>query len=113
MKFNFLFIAFLICTLGFSQNNAKVVGLISDADINNEPMPFVNVMVKGTTNGKSTDMDGKFELNVTPGNHILVISFVGYETVEVPFVTQANETTTINKAIASGLNSPTLKIIEE
>lgn len=102
MKFNFLFIAFLICTLGFSQNNAKVVGLISDADVNNEPMPFVNVMVKGTTNGKSTDMDGKFELNVTPGNHILVISFVGYETVEVPFVTQANETTTINKAIASG-----------
>ena len=102
MKFKFLFIAFVFCTLGFSQSKGKVAGLITDADVNNEAMPFVNVMIKGTTNGNATDMDGKYELNVPAGNHILVISFVGYETVEIPFEVKANETTTVNRAISSG-----------
>ena len=102
MKFKFLFIALVFCTLGFSQNKGKVAGLITDADVNNEAMPFVNVMIKGTTNGVATDMDGKYELSVNAGNHILVISFVGYDTVEIPFEVKANETTTIDKAIGSG-----------
>jgi outer membrane receptor protein involved in Fe transport len=102
MKFNFLFITLLICTLGFSQNKGKVAGLITDADLNNESLPFANVMIKGTTNGNSTDMDGKYELVVEAGNHILVISYVGYETTEIAFVVVANQTTTINKALGSG-----------
>ena len=102
MKFKFLFIAFLFCTLGFSQNKGKVAGLITDADVNNEAMPFVNVMIKGTTNGNATDMDGKYELSVDAGSHILIVSFVGYETVEIPFEVIANKTTIINKALSSG-----------
>ena len=102
MKFKFLFIALMFCILGFSQNKGKVAGLITDADVNNEAMPFVNIMIKGTTIGSATDMDGKYELSVVPGNHILVVSFVGYETVEIPFEVKANQTTTINKAIGSG-----------
>ncbi len=102
MKFKFLFIALLICTLGFSQEKGKVAGLITDADLNNEAMPFVNVMIKGTTNGIATDMEGKYELSVNAGNHILVISYVGYESVEIPFEVKANQTTTINKSIGSG-----------
>lgn len=102
MKFKFLFIAFVFCTLGFSQNKGKVAGLISDADVNNEAMPFVNIMIKGTTNGVATDMDGKYELSAEVGNHILVISFVGYETVEIPFEIKANQTTVVNKNISSG-----------
>ncbi|WP_432672912.1 TonB-dependent receptor domain-containing protein [Flavobacterium sp. SM2513] len=101
-KFLFLFIAFLFCTFGFSQNKGKVSGLITDADLNNEAMPFVNVMIKGTTIGNATDMDGKYELSADAGNHILIVSFVGYETVEIPFEITANQTTIINKAIGSG-----------
>jgi outer membrane receptor protein involved in Fe transport len=102
MKFKFLFITILFCSLGFSQSKGKVAGLITDADLNDEAMPFANVMIKGTTNGVATDMDGKYELSVNAGNHILVISFVGYETVEIPFEVKANQTTTINKSIGSG-----------
>lgn len=102
MKFKFLFIAFVFCTLSYAQSKGKVSGLISDADLNNEAMPFVNVMIKGTTNGVATDMDGKYELTVPTGNHILVISFVGYETVEIPFEVKENQTTIVNKTIGSG-----------
>ncbi len=102
MKFYFLFIALLIGTFSYSQSKGKVTGIITDADLNNEAMPFVNIMIKGTTNGTATDMDGKYELTVNTGKNILVISFVGYETVEVPFEVQANQTVTINKSIGSG-----------
>ncbi|WP_026979132.1 TonB-dependent receptor [Flavobacterium tegetincola] len=102
MKFNFLYLIFLICSLGFAQNKGKVAGLITDADVNNEAMPFVNVMIKGTTNGNATDMDGKYELSVNAGNHILVVSYVGYEPVEIPFAVQPNETTIVNTSISSG-----------
>lgn len=47
------------------------------------PMPGVNVLQKGTTNGVLTDVDGNFRLMV-PGNAVLVFSFVGCRTQEVP-----------------------------
>jgi len=102
MKIHFLLITLIISAFSFAQNKGKVTGTITDADLNNEVMPFANVMIKGTTNGVATDMDGKYELSVPAGKHILVISFVGYETLEVPFEIQANQTVTINKAIGSG-----------
>ncbi len=43
-----------------------------------------NVMVKGTTNGNITNMDGQAVLNDVPGNSTLVISYIGYVTQEVP-----------------------------
>ena len=50
----------------------------------NEPLIGVNVVVKGTTNGTITDIDGNFSLEV-PDNAILVVSYIGYtdRTVEV------------------------------
>ncbi|QDA61644.1 SusC/RagA family TonB-linked outer membrane protein [Hymenobacter jejuensis] len=55
---------------------------------NGEPLPGVTVVVKGTTTGASTDMDGRFTLNV-PENSTLIFSFVGYVRQEVS-VTGAN-----------------------
>lgn len=51
-------------------------------DNNNEPLPGASVIVKGTTNGTSTDFDGKFSLNAEP-NDELVIAFVGFNTKEL------------------------------
>ncbi|WP_026704611.1 TonB-dependent receptor [Flavobacterium soli] len=102
MKFKFLLITLFICVASFSQNKGTVSGTITDKDLNDEVLPFANVMIKGTTIGMSTDMDGKYSLNVAAGNHILQISFVGYESVEVPFTVKANETTTVNQSIGSG-----------
>lgn len=99
---NFLSVLFLLfVSIGFAQKGT-ISGKITDKDVNNEPMPFANVMLKGTTIGTATDIDGNFELAVNPGNYVVQISFVGYETVEVPVQVKANETTTVNQAIGSG-----------
>src|SRR5690625_6417395 len=43
----------------------------------------VNVLVKGTSTGTSTDFDGRFELDDVEEDAVLVLSYVGYETLEV------------------------------
>jgi hypothetical protein len=55
-------------------------------------MPFVNVVLKGTTTGGTTDLDGNFSFQADPGNHILQVSFVGYEAVERPITVVAGQT---------------------
>lgn len=56
-------------------------------DESRTPIIGANVMVKGTTNGTITDMDGKFSLNV-PENAILEISYIGYLTQTIKIGTQ-------------------------
>lgn len=63
-----------------NQKQTKITGIIYDEY--GETVPGANVLVKGTTNGTITDMDGKFTLNVHPGE-TLVISFVGYANLEL------------------------------
>ncbi|WP_071781182.1 SusC/RagA family TonB-linked outer membrane protein [Adhaeribacter aquaticus] len=68
----------------------KVSGQVIDAETN-ESLPGVVVLVKGTTNGTSTDVAGKFSLNLpAPGNAVLVVSYVGYQTQSIPVGNQSN-----------------------
>lgn len=59
-----------------------VRGSVSDAS-NGEPLPGVNVLLKGSTQGVITDSGGAFELNVPDEAATLVFSFVGYTSQEV------------------------------
>lgn len=52
-------------------------------DSNGSPLPGANVLVKGTTNGAQTDFEGNFQLNLADDNNILIISYLGFETLEV------------------------------
>lgn len=62
-----------------------------------EPLPGVNVIVEGTTNGTSTDMDGNFTLsNVSSGNR-LVFSFIGYSNNVVQYTGQASLSVTLSE----------------
>lgn len=61
----------------------EVTGRVTSR-IDGEPLPGVNVTVKGTVTGTVTDIDGQYALNVPDENSVLVFSFVGYETQEVP-----------------------------
>lgn len=47
-------------------------------------LPGVNILVKGTTNGTTSDVNGSYSLAVPGGEAVLVFSFIGYETQEVP-----------------------------
>ncbi|MEX1238635.1 MAG: SusC/RagA family TonB-linked outer membrane protein, partial [Cyclobacteriaceae bacterium] len=54
------------------------------------PLPGVNVVEKGTTNGTTTDVSGKFSLNVQGETSVLVFSFIGYATQEVSVGNRTN-----------------------
>ena len=58
-----------------------VTGVVRDE--NNSAFPGVNILVKGTSSGTSSNADGQYSLDVGDGNAILVFSFVGYTSQEV------------------------------
>lgn len=62
------------------QGTVKVTGVIKD--VAGEPVIGANVVVKGTTNGIISDIDGNFTLSVRSGD-VLVISYLGYQTQEI------------------------------
>lgn len=64
-----------------TQSQKKVTGIITDKKTG-EPIIGANVIVKGTTIGTTTDVDGKYSLE-TGDNAILVISFIGYKSNEI------------------------------
>ncbi|MBY0487341.1 MAG: TonB-dependent receptor [Flavobacteriaceae bacterium] len=102
MKFRLILITLLISTLSFAQSKGTISGVITDKDMNNAPIAFANAVIKGTSVGATTDEKGKYSLKVDPGNYTLVLSFIGYESVEIPVTVKANETLTVNKALGSG-----------
>ncbi len=81
--------AIILVSNSISAQTVTVSGTVSEVS---GPLPGVNVVVKGTDNGTSTDFDGNYVLNNVDANATLVFSFVGYITKEVPL----NGQTTIN-----------------
>ena len=69
-----------------AQQTKRITGVVSDAM---GPVIGASVAVKGTSNGTSTDNDGRFSLNVSPGQ-TLVVTYVGYLTKEVKVGQQNN-----------------------
>lgn len=67
-------------SLGMSAQNI-INGVVTDK-ITGSPLPGVNVVIKGTTTGTSTDFDGKYQIEAKPGN-ILVFSYIGFASTEV------------------------------
>ena len=75
-----------------TQNGRTVTVIVSDAA---GGLIGANVIVKGTTNGNVTDFDGKAVLQDVPENAILEISYIGYQTKEVPVNGQTNINVTL------------------
>ncbi|WP_186826900.1 TonB-dependent receptor [Seonamhaeicola algicola] len=73
------------------QNLTQTKFLVSGTilDENGQPLPGANVIEKGTANGATADFDGDFALNVASKNAILTVSFLGFETKEVPVNNQS------------------------
>ncbi|GAP42275.1 hypothetical protein TBC1_11404 [Lentimicrobium saccharophilum] len=96
-KIKLLFI--LILALGIipaaMAQQVRVSGQVKNAS-NGETLPGVTVVVKGTTSGTSTDIEGRFSIEV-PSTATLIFSFVGMETQEIP----VQGRTTINVSLNS------------
>ncbi len=86
---NLLSLLFLFVTTAmFSQT--KIKGTVVDSELNSS-LPGVNVVIKGTNSGTTTDFDGNFTLNVTTSGQ-LVLSYVGYQSSTVNFTVKNGET---------------------
>lgn len=68
--------------LAVAQNQNQVAGQVVDS-LSGESLPGVNVLLKGTKTGTSTDLDGNYELTVSSLQDTLIFSFVGYVQKEV------------------------------
>lgn len=66
------------------QQETIVTGKVISADDDSMGLPGVNVLIKGTTLGTTTDADGRYSLSVPDANAVLVFSFIGYATQEIP-----------------------------
>lgn len=105
---------YFVTAITFAQQNGTIAGKLTDTQYNNEPLPFANVFIKGTTIGVTSDFDGLYKIgNLKPGIYNLVFSYVGYETVEIPHVeVTANNVTNIDvlmKASAAALDEVVIK----
>ena len=86
----------------------NVSGLVLDAS--GLPLPGVNVIVKGTTNGTQTDFDGKYSLQLNGGNE-LVYSFIGMNSETLPIhssimnVSLDEDASSLSEVVVTGFSS--------
>lgn len=85
-KILFLSLFFVVGSIAAQTINGKVI------DKNKEALPFFNVIEKGTTNGTTTDENGNFTINVKKIPTTLVVSSVGFKTVEEKVTSKKNLT---------------------
>ncbi len=78
---------FFLTLQAHSQNSLQ--GVVTDAT-SDEPLVGLTIMVKGTALGAITDVDGSYTISLPPGEQVVVFSFVGYKTMEVPVNGQKN-----------------------
>ena len=75
-----LFISFIAFSNTASSQNVKVYGSITNA-LNNEPIPFANIIIEGTTIGATSDIDGNYViLDVNAGAYNFKCSYIGFNT---------------------------------
>jgi TonB-linked SusC/RagA family outer membrane protein len=84
VKRTFLLACFALLSAGLlAQNESREVsGTVTDAETG-EGLPGVNVIIKGSTIGTATNLDGHYTLKLTRDNAVLAFSFIGYTTTEV------------------------------
>ena len=83
----------------FAQERT-VSGKVTDAETGDN-LPGVNIIIKGTSVGTSTDATGSYSLTVSGDDAVLVFSFIGYLTTEVPVGNQTIINQTLNSDIKS------------
>lgn len=90
-KLKTVLLLFLLPFFAFAQS--VITGTVLES--NGLPALGATVSVKGTSNGTSTDFDGKYTLNNVPSDAVILFSFVGYTTQEIPFNGQSSINVTL------------------
>ncbi|RYY37492.1 MAG: hypothetical protein EOP46_02550, partial [Sphingobacteriaceae bacterium] len=106
LRFLLYSLVFLFVSMQASAQNISVTGTVTGDD--GLSVPGVNVMVKGTTIGVTTDVNGKYTISA-PGDATLVFSFIGYTNQEAQVTNRTNiniklssNTTSLNEVVVVG-----------
>ncbi|GAB4519235.1 MAG: TonB-dependent receptor [Allomuricauda sp.] len=95
----------LIIGSQLAMGQSGITGTLFDGEIN-DVLPFANVVIRGTTNGTTSDFDGKYEISIDPGTYDLEVSFLGYETKRITgIVVEANEFTIVDVTLNVAANA--------
>ena len=106
MKKITLILTLLFAAILHAQNTGSLTGKLTDKEYDNEPLAFANVLLKGTTKGTTSDIDGSYSFaNLEVGTHTVIYSFVGYETQEIKVTIVANKPTEINVVMSASAAS--------
>lgn len=103
----------LLLTLTFVANAQKGIirGVVMDGEMG-EPLFSATVVIKGTTNGAITDLDGNFEIKADPGTVALELSYIGYKTITVEGVeVKANDVTVLNNLVLKEDNDMGIEVV--
>ena len=75
-------LSILLVNIGWAQT--RVTGTVTSSD-DGSPVPYATILIKGVRGaGANTDLDGKYTLTNVPADAVLVFSYIGYRTQEVP-----------------------------
>ena len=80
-KFRWIAPVLLLCVFSVAHGQ-DVTGRVTDSG-DNSPLPGASIIVKGTSVGTTTDVNGEYSISSDDGNATLVFSFIGYETQEI------------------------------
>lgn len=109
-----LFLALLVSLLLQAQRGT-ITGTVTALENGKvEPQPFANVVIKGTTTGASTDLDGKYLFKVDPGTYTVVTTMVGYPAVEKAVSVVADQTVTVDLQLdGSAMEMKAVEVVKE
>jgi iron complex outermembrane recepter protein len=101
-KITFLLLSLFLCNVISFAQKGTITGTVKSAK--GEPLAKASIIIKGTSNGTSTDENGSYTIKVDPGTYTVVVSFVGYEISSSQVTIAAGETVD---------NSPSLTLKNE
>ncbi len=113
MKKTITFCLLIFSVSVFYGQDKTISGVVTDEG--NIPLPGVNILVKGTTNGTQTDFDGKYIIQTDSGD-VLVFSYIGLKTTEravgtsdIINVQMQEDAQTLEEVVVTGVGAPTAK----
>jgi len=102
MKQFFTLVLLVFSTLTFAQSTGLIVGTIMDKELDNSPLAFANVQIKGTDFVSTTDLSGLFLIeNLEAGNYTLTCNFAGYETKEINITVSSEKPAEVKLALGA------------
>lgn len=109
---NFIAILFLLFLAFVSYGQQSITGTVIDGE-NGETLIGANILIKGTTQGTVTDIEGNYSLDIKPGKYTLVASFVGYKSNEKTITLSAGENIEVDFSLSTEMELEEVLIVAD